>query len=140
MLDLMKTFPILNWLPKYERGNIRGDITAGLTVAVIIIPQAIAYGLLAGVSPEVALYASIVPMFVYAALGTCRELPSASLSCLGKIGPGFHLVGIRVGFGGLSAVTKLVLTGAMWVGRLEVVRVLALFHPDVWKNVRMSKA
>ena len=51
----------------------------------MIIPQAIAYGLLAGVTPEVALYASIVPMTVYAFLGTCRELsvgPAALISLM----------------------------------------------------------
>jgi len=80
-----KIFPIIDWLKDYERGNIGGDITAGLTVAVMIIPQAIAYGLLAGVPPEVALYASIVPMFVYVLLGTCRELsvgPAALISLM----------------------------------------------------------
>ena len=56
-----RLLPIFEWLPTYEKGNVRGDITAGLTV-LMIIPQAIAYGLLAGVPPEVALYASLVPM------------------------------------------------------------------------------
>jgi sulfate permease, SulP family len=85
MSKAAKIFPIIDWLPNYERGSIRGDIIAGLTVAVMIIPQAIAYGLLAGVPPEVALYASIVPMFVYAMLGTCRELsvgPAALISLM----------------------------------------------------------
>jgi SulP family sulfate permease len=85
MKILAKLFPILQWLPKYERGDARGDIIAGLTVAVMIIPQAIAYGLLAGVPPEVALYASIVPMTIYALLGSCRELsvgPAALISLM----------------------------------------------------------
>ena len=85
MSRLGKIFPILDWLPAYERNHLKGDVTAGLTVAVMIIPQAIAYGLLAGVPPEVALYASIVPMFAYAMLGTCRELsvgPAALISLM----------------------------------------------------------
>jgi len=80
-----KTFPIIGWLPKYSTGKLRGDIIAGLTVAVMIIPQAMGYGLLAGVPPEVALYASIVPMTLYALLGTCRELsvgPAALISLM----------------------------------------------------------
>jgi len=85
MTRLAKILPILDWVPAYERKHLKGDVTAGLTVAVMIIPQAIAYGLLAGVPPEVALYASIVPMFAYALLGTCRELsvgPAALISLM----------------------------------------------------------
>lgn len=54
-------------------------------MAVMIIPQAIAYGLLAGVTPQVALYASLVPMVAYVVLGTCRELsvgPAALISLM----------------------------------------------------------
>ncbi|MFT7519685.1 MAG: SulP family sulfate permease, partial [Kiritimatiellia bacterium] len=59
MRYISQFIPVISWLPKYKASDIRGDVTAGLTVAVMIIPQAIAYGLLAGVTPEVALYASI---------------------------------------------------------------------------------
>jgi sulfate permease, SulP family len=76
---------VLGLLASYDRDSLRGDVQAGLTVAVMIIPQAIAYGLLAGVTPEVALYASIVPMTAYVLLGTCRELsvgPAALISLM----------------------------------------------------------
>ena len=63
---------------------------------------------------------------------------SASLACLGNIGPGFGAVGPMGTFAGLSSASKLILTFAMWIGRLEVVTVLALFHPHVWRRLQLS--
>ncbi|TNE85752.1 MAG: SulP family inorganic anion transporter [Deltaproteobacteria bacterium] len=85
MSGLARIFPIAGLLGDYGRADLRGDVQAGLTVAVMIIPQAIAYGLLAGVPPQVALYASLVPMSVYLLFGTCRELsvgPAALISLM----------------------------------------------------------
>lgn len=85
MTLLARVFPVLALLPDYSSDDLRGDVQAGLTVAVMIIPQAIAYGLLAGVPPSVALYASLVPMTVYLLFGTCRELsvgPAALISLM----------------------------------------------------------
>jgi len=59
---------------------------------------------------------------------------SASLACLGNIGPGFGLVGPMANFAGFPVASKVLLTLAMWVGRLEIVAVLALLHPDVWRH------
>jgi len=53
-----KYFPIINWLRDYRRENLRGDMAAGLTVAVMLVPQAMAYAMLAGLPPVVGLYAS----------------------------------------------------------------------------------
>ena len=61
------------------------DLGAGLTVGAMLVPQAMAYALLAGLPPEVGLYASIVPLVVYAVLGTSRQLavgPVAIVSLL----------------------------------------------------------
>lgn len=62
------------WLQDYDRRALTGDLTAGLTVGVMLIPQAMAYALLAGVPPVYGLYASLVPLGVYALLGTSRQL------------------------------------------------------------------
>lgn len=62
------------WLQDYDRRALRGDLTAGLTVGVMLIPQAMAYALLAGVPPVYGLYASLVPLGLYALLGTSRQL------------------------------------------------------------------
>jgi trk system potassium uptake protein len=62
---------------------------------------------------------------------------SASLACLGNIGPGFNVVGPMGSFAPLSDLSKLVLTAEMWIGRLEVMTVVALLHPDVWRDTRL---
>lgn len=61
---------------------------------------------------------------------------SAAIACLGNIGPGFNLVGPMAHFGHLHPVSKLVLVAAMWIGRLEVLTVLAILRPEVWLRAR----
>ena len=61
---------------------------------------------------------------------------TASIACLGNIGPGFGAVGPMANFGDLHPVSKVVLTAAMWIGRLEVLTVLALLRPEVWRLAR----
>ncbi len=62
---------------------------------------------------------------------------SASLACFGNVGPGFGHAGPMGSFAGFSHPAKLLLTGAMWLGRLEIVTVLALLHQDVWRELRL---
>jgi trk/ktr system potassium uptake protein len=64
---------------------------------------------------------------------------TAALACLGNIGPGFDSVGPMGSFADFHPFAKLVLTMAMWFGRLEIVTVLALMHPDVWRRLRWSE-
>ncbi|WP_090415381.1 SulP family inorganic anion transporter [Nitrosomonas halophila] len=71
----MKNFiPLLPWLLHYDQANLRGDISAGLTVGVMLIPQGMAYAMLAGLPPIYGLYASLVPLLLYALFGTSRQL------------------------------------------------------------------
>jgi trk system potassium uptake protein TrkH len=63
---------------------------------------------------------------------------SASIACLGNIGPGFNTVGPMANFADLHPVSKIVLTAAMWIGRLEVLTVLALLRPEVWRMARFQ--
>jgi len=92
MLDRTKKFlPFLTWVPGYERANLRGDLVAGLTTAVLLIPQGMAYAMLAGLPPIHGLYASIIPLALYALLGTSRQLavgPVAMVSLLVATGVG----------------------------------------------------
>jgi SulP family sulfate permease len=67
-------FHIATWLPTYTRTDFRGDLIAGLTVGVMLIPQGMAYAVLAGVPPIYGLYASLVPLLVYPLFGTSRHL------------------------------------------------------------------
>jgi sulfate permease, SulP family len=71
---LVRRVPLLGLLRGYPRHLLRGDVTAGLTTAVMLIPQAMAYASLAGMPPITGLYASVVPIAVYALLGTSGVL------------------------------------------------------------------
>lgn len=62
------------WLRTYRPAWLAGDLTAGLIVTVMLIPQSLAYALLAGLPPEVGLYASILPIVAYALLGSSMTL------------------------------------------------------------------
>ncbi|MDX8350833.1 sulfate permease [Cognatiyoonia sp. IB215182] len=72
--NLGRYLPILDWLPGYGRSALASDGMAGLIVAIMLVPQGMAYALLAGLPPEVGLYASIVPLVFYGLLGSSRAL------------------------------------------------------------------
>ena len=69
-----QVMPIAAWGPAYDRRNLRSDLAAGLTVGAMLVPQAMAYALLAGLPPEIGLYAATIPVIVYAVFGTSRQL------------------------------------------------------------------
>lgn len=83
-LDLLLTVvPVLKWLPRYSvRDSLAGDVMAGITVAVMHIPQGMAYGLLAGVSPSAGLYMAVFPTLVYFFFGTSRHISVGTLSVI----------------------------------------------------------
>ena len=67
--------PVLKWIPEYPvKKNLIGDIISGITVAVMSIPQGLAYGLLAGVEPIVGLYMAFFPVLIYFLFGTSRHI------------------------------------------------------------------
>lgn len=70
-------------LPRYSfKNNIAGDLTAGMTVAVMHIPQGMAYGLLAGVTPSSGLYMAFFPTLTYFVFGTSRHISVGTLSVI----------------------------------------------------------
>ncbi|UTR11554.1 solute carrier family 26 protein [Evansella sp. LMS18] len=82
---LKKFMPIFEWLPNYKKSDLSGDMSAGLIVAIMLIPQGMAYAMLAGLPPVIGLYASTVPLLIYALFGTSRQLavgPVAMVSLL----------------------------------------------------------
>lgn len=80
-LDQWSSFiPILDWGLHYRREYLVGDITAGIVVGTVLIPQAMAYALLAGLPPQIGLYASILPLVVYAFLGSSRLISVAPVA------------------------------------------------------------
>ncbi|MEM9691737.1 MAG: sulfate permease [Myxococcota bacterium] len=74
MRILRSTIPLVEALRGYERRHAQADLGAGLTTAVMLIPQAMGYAMLAGLPPLVGLYASVLPLLVYALIGTSRQL------------------------------------------------------------------
>jgi SulP family sulfate permease len=73
-MNLKSIFPILDWLPNYKKAWLKGDITAGLTVGIMLVPQGIAYAMIAGLPPIYGLYTAMIPQIVYAIFGTSRQL------------------------------------------------------------------
>lgn len=73
-------FPISIWLKNYTREDLNGDIFAGIITAILLAPQGIAYAMLAGLPPQMGLYASILPPLIYTLLGTSRTLSVGPVS------------------------------------------------------------
>ena len=82
---LKKLIPAFDWIPNYKKSDLSGDLSAGIIVAIMLIPQGMAYAMLAGLPPVVGLYAATIPLMVYALFGTSRQLavgPVAMVSLL----------------------------------------------------------
>lgn len=71
---LRKYVPILDWGRRYNRDALQNDLMAAVIVTIMLIPQSLAYAMLAGLPPEAGLYASILPIILYAIFGTSRAL------------------------------------------------------------------
>ena len=88
---MRRFLPFLQWFPAYSLKDIPKDLQAGFTVGIVLVPQAMAYAMLAGLSPIYGLYAALFPLIIYALLGTSRPLaigPVAMDSLLVAIGLG----------------------------------------------------
>ncbi len=79
---LARWIPALRWLRSYQKGWLRFDVIAGLTTSAVVIPQAMAYAGIAGLPLEVGLYTSLIPLVVYAVLGTSRPLSVTTSSTI----------------------------------------------------------
>jgi len=73
-MDATRYLPVLRWAGDYTRADLRADLLAGFTTAVMLVPQGMGYAMLAGLPPIVGLYASMAPLLAYAVLGTGRQL------------------------------------------------------------------
>jgi SulP family sulfate permease len=90
---LLPSLPILGWGRQYKRDTFISDLVAALIVTIMLIPQSLAYALLAGLPPEVGLYASVAPLLLYAVFGTSRVLavgPVAVVSLMTAAAIGQH--------------------------------------------------
>ena len=73
-LSALIALPVLDWGRRYDRDTLVRDLVAAIIVTIMLIPQSLAYALLAGLPPEVGLYASVAPLVLYAIFGTSRVL------------------------------------------------------------------
>ena len=72
--NVRKKLPILDWLPQYNADSGVSDMIAGVTVGLTVIPQGIAYAVVAGLPPQYGLYSSFMGCFVYCVLGTAKDV------------------------------------------------------------------
>jgi|HubBroStandDraft_5_1064220.scaffolds.fasta_scaffold04150_1 SulP family sulfate permease len=77
---ISRFLPISDWLPRSTQKTIRADVIAGIALAGLLVPEGMAYAGIAGVPPQMGLYAAMVGMFVYALFGTSRQLAVTSTS------------------------------------------------------------
>src|SRR5215470_16838955 len=82
MLEHRWLRPLPEWLVSYRADWLRPDIVAGLTTGAVIIPKAMAYAMIAGLPVQVGLYTALVPMVIYAVLGTSRVLSVSTTTTL----------------------------------------------------------
>jgi SulP family sulfate permease len=129
-------FPPLEWLRGYGRHQLAADGMAGLVVTLMLIPQSLAYALLAGLPPEAGLYASVVPLVVYALLGSSRVLavgPVAVVSLMTAAVVGEHAAAGTAHYASV-ALTLAFLSGALLLlmGLLRMGRMAQfLSHPVI---------
>ncbi|XP_035212417.1 sodium-independent sulfate anion transporter-like isoform X2 [Stegodyphus dumicola] len=82
---LKRRLPIVVWLPKYSVEDLKGDLIAGITVALTVIPQGLALAMLAGLPPQYGLYTAFMGCFMYTIFGSCKDLtigPTAIMSLM----------------------------------------------------------
>jgi len=116
MKSILQFIPILQWLPNYRKANLSGDLSAGLTVGIMLIPQGMAYAMLAGLPPVFGLYASLIPQVIYALLGTSRQLsvaPVAMDSLLVAAGLG------ALSLSGVEEYTSMAIFLALFMGSIQ---------------------
>ncbi|NCG04687.1 MAG: sulfate permease [Bacteroidetes bacterium] len=115
---MKRLFPILSWLPNYKKAFIAGDLSAGFTVGVMLIPQSMAYAMIAGLPPVYGLYAALMPQLIYALMGTSPQLnvgPVAMDSLLVAAGLG------ALSISGIDTYIAMAIVLALFVGCIQVV-------------------
>ena len=116
-MGFKRFLPFLDWLLNYRRVDLPGDLMAGVIVTIMLVPQGMAYAMLAGLPPQTGLYASILPLFIYGLLGSSRTLavgPVAIVSLMVAAGVA-PLAG-----GDVVLYIQLALTLALMVGVIQI--------------------
>ena len=114
--------PFLNWMPKLNGHDLRADFIAGLTGAVVVLPQGVAFATIAGMPPQYGLYAGMIPAIIAALFGSSRHLVSGPTTAASVVL--FSALSIHAVPGSPDYVT-LALTLTFMVGLFELVLGLA---------------
>lgn len=117
-MKLKSFIPLLDWLPKYKKEYLGGDLSAGITVGIMLIPQGMAYAMIAGLPPVFGLYAALIPQIVYGILGTSRQLsvgPVAMDSLLVASGLG------ALSLSGIDEYVSMAIFLALFMGAIQFV-------------------
>ena len=118
MPSLSRYFPPLDWGRSYSGATLTSDLVAAVIVTIMLIPQSLAYALLAGLPAQAGIYASIVPIVLYALFGTSRTLavgPVAVVSLMTAAAIGQVAEAGSMGYAA-AALTLALLSGAMLLG------------------------
>ena len=118
MNRLSRIVPAAGWLSSYQRADLRSDLSAGVTVGAMLVPQAMAYALLAGLPPEVGLYAATIPVIVYALFGTSRQLAVGPVAIVSLLTASALAPLVEEGTSGYVAAASLL---ALMVGLIHIV-------------------
>ncbi|MCB4457891.1 SulP family inorganic anion transporter [Leisingera sp. McT4-56] len=117
MTRLVRYLPVLDWGRSYTGAQMSSDLIAALVVTIMLIPQSLAYALLAGLPPEAGIYASVAPILLYAVFGTSRVLavgPVAVVSLMTAVAVGQVAEQGTMGYA-LAALSLAMLSGALLV-------------------------
>jgi SulP family sulfate permease len=118
---LHRVVPVSQELPGYRGGTLRRDLLAGITVAALALPSAMAYAELAGLSPVAGLYALLLPTVAYTLLGSCRQLivgPEGSVAALVATALVPLAAGDPARYASLAAMLALLVGGAFLLARV----------------------
>ncbi|EDX07563.1 sodium-independent sulfate anion transporter [Drosophila simulans] len=156
-------FPILKWLPRYRLEYIMQDFIAGFTVGLTTIPQAIAYGVVAGLEPQYGLYSAFMGCFTYIVFGSCKDVTIATTAIMAlmvnqyaTISPDYAVLvcflagcivlllgllnmGVLVRFISIPVITGFTMAAATTIGSAQINNIVGLTSPSndllpAWKN------
>src|SRR6478735_10689106 len=132
-MTLRRLLPIIDWLPRYDRAWLRGDVAAGIAVTALVVPKNLGYAGIAGVPLQNGLYAAAAGALIYALFCTSRQISTGPSSSLAAVAGGAVLV---TGLGGAQA-AQLVAAITLATGLLFLL--LAVFKLG-WIAQFLSKA
>ena len=114
--SLRRLVPILDWLPRYDRRLLAGDLAAGIAVTAMIVPKDLGYAAIAGVPVQNGLYAAAAGAIIYALFCTSRQISTGPSSSLAAVAGGAVLVTSIAGDAAAELVAGITLvTGALFL-------------------------